>query len=214
MHRRVRGVVLIAVLAAGAVAACSDDHDTAGTSTTPASQTRAPTSASNTGAAPTTGVASEAEYVAAIERSLSTGDALVITPEQAGCVAPRWLDTITVARLEAHDVLPSDIGDDVGGDGSRLSDLELNSDEGGALLDAFDACQVDVRQLFVDLIAGDTQPDVAACVEPALTPELVRRLMISSIVDEQPDDQLQADYDAAIEPCRQLSATTPPTTTG
>ena len=57
--------------------------------------------------------ATEADYLAAIERSLSTGDGLKTTSEQAECMAPKWLDTIGIDRLREHDVAPSDIGDDV-----------------------------------------------------------------------------------------------------
>jgi len=49
-------------------------------------------------------------------------------------------------------------------------------------------------------------------VADALTPDLLRRLMVSSIVDEQPDDELEADFKTAVGPCEDLAQAS--TTTG
>jgi hypothetical protein len=213
MERSFKGVVMIAGLAVASLAACNNDDDDAGATTTArGTETTAATSTDDTTATSSDGTgatgtttpaaeATEADYLAAIERSLSTGEGLKTTAEQAECMAPRWLDTIGMERLKEHDVAPADIGDDVNVDGS-------------ALYDAFGACDVDIRQLFIVLAAEGQTADVATCVEGALTPDLLRQLMVSSIVQDQPDDQLQADFETAIGPCDELIEGATTTTAG
>lgn len=203
MQRSLRGVVMCVGLAAVALAACGDDDDTAVTTTASATDATSATSTAGTSLSATD--TTEDDYLAAIERSLSTGDGLKTTSDQAECMAPKWLDTIGIDRLKEHDVAPSEIGDDVNDDGSALSDLGLSQEEGTALFDAFGDCDVDIRQKFVDLATEGQRPAVASCVADALTPDLLRRLMIASIVEGQPDDQLQADFTTAIGPCTALS---------
>ncbi len=156
--------------------------------------------------------ATEADYVAAIERSLRTGDGLTTTSEEAECIAPKWLDTIGIDRLKEHDIAPSQIGDDVNDDGSALSDLGLTDDEGNALFDAFGDCDVDIGAKFIDLVTEGQSAEVTTCIADALTADLLRRLMVSSIVEAQPDDQLSADFNAAVGPCDELAKGS--TTTG
>jgi hypothetical protein len=205
--------MLIAGLGVAFLAACSDDDDSASTTTgrvaetTAASPIDVTTATSGDGpiAAGTMVPATRADYLAAIERSLSSGDDLKTTPVQAECIAPRWLDVIGLDRLVEHDIAPADIGDDVSDDGSALSALGLSPTEGTALYDAFGACDVDIRQLFIELAAEGQSSDVVSCLDDALTPDLLQRLMVSSLLEEQPDDQLQSDFTAAIGPCDDLS---------
>jgi hypothetical protein len=224
MQRSLLGVVMRVGLAVAALAACGDD-DAAAPTTAPATRATAAastgdstaTSSAGRGAPSTTLSAADAtedDYLAAIERSLSTGDGLRTTAEQAECMAPKWLDTIGLDRLREHDLAPSEIGDDVDDDGSALSDLGLSQEEGTALYDAFGDCDVDIGQQFVEFATEGQSPAVVSCVGDALTPDLLRRLMVSSIVEGQPDDQLQADFEAAIGPCDALREGATATTSG
>ena len=217
VQRTLSGVLVIAGLFVAVAAGCGDDDDasttTAGIETTTSHSTGTSTADTATDATVSSADATEADYLAAIERSLSTGDGLSTTPEQAECMAPKWLDTIGVDRLKDRGVDPSEIGDDVNDDGSALSDLGLTDDEGTALYDAFGECDVDIRQQFVEFATEGQRPEVVECVADALTPDLLRRVMIASIVQKAPDDQLQADFETAIGPCDELSGAATATTT-
>jgi len=210
VQKTVLGVVTTVALAVAALAGCGDDDD-ASTTTAGSTATTTVTSAASssddtdgTGSSVSAADATEADYLAAIERSLSTGDGLTTSSEQAECMAPKWLDTVGIDRLKEHAIAPSQIGDDVNDDGSALSDLGLTSDEGNALYDAFDECDVDIQQKFVDFVTEGQSAEVVTCVADALTPDLLRRLMVSSIVEAQPDDELQAEFEAAVGPCDEL----------
>ena len=135
------GVVAIIALAVAALAGCGDDDDDASATTARVAETTTAGSTDVAGADTATGStisaadATEADYLAAIERSLSggAGGGLTTTPEQAECMAPKWLETIGVDTLKEQDIAPSQIGDDVDDDGSALSDLGLTDEQGTAL---------------------------------------------------------------------------------
>ena len=182
VQRTFSGVLVIAGLVVAVAAGCSDDDDasttTARIETTTSRSTGTSSADTATDATVSAADATEADYLAAIERSLASGDGLSTTPEQAECMAPKWLDTIGLDRLKDRGVDPSEIGDDVNDDGSALSDLGLTDDEGTALYDAFGECDVDIRQQFVEFATDGQSPEVVECVDAALTPELLRRVMI------------------------------------
>ena len=209
VQRTLTRVLVIGGLFVAATAGCGDDDDatttTARAETTTSRSTGTSTADTATDATVSAADATEADYLAAIERSLSSGDGLSTTPEQAECMAPKWLDTIGVDRLKDRGVAPSEIGDDVNDDGSALSDLGLTDDEGTALYDAFGECDVDIRAQFVEFATDGQPPEIVECIDDALTPDLLRRVMIASIVQQAPDDELQADFEAAIGPCDELS---------
>jgi hypothetical protein len=214
------GVVAIIALAVAALAGCGDDDDASATTarvaeTTTASSTDVSGADTATGSTISAADATEADYLAAIERSLSggAGGGLTTTPEQAECMAPKWLETIGADTLKEQDIAPSQIGDDVDDDGSALSDLGLTEGQGTALYDAFGECDVDIHKKFVEFVTEDQSADVTACVTEALTPDLLRRLMVSSLIEKQPDDELSADFNAAVGPCDELAQAASTTTT-
>jgi len=214
------GLVAIVALATAALSGCGGDDDGASSTTGRSTETTAVSSPKTSSADTATGStvsaadATEGDYLAAIERSLSSGEegGLKTTAEQAACMAPKWLATIGVDRIKDKGIAPSQIGDEANDDGSALSDLGLTEDDGNALYDAFGECDVDIEQDFVEFVTADESAEVAACVADALTPDLLRRLMVSSIVDEQPDDELEADFKTAVGPCEDLAQAS--TTTG
>jgi hypothetical protein len=216
VQRRMMAMVAATALAVAVLSGCGDDDDAAPTTTaTDAPETATARSSNDTAATGSTisaADATESDYLAAIERSLSTGDGLTTTAAQAECMAPKWLDTIGIERLKEHDVAPAQIGDDVNDDGSALSDLGLTEDEGNRLYDAFGDCDVDIRQEFVEFAAEGQSTDVASCIDDALTPDLLRRLMVSSIVQEEPTEELSTEFGEAIAPCDELAGGSTATT--
>ena len=99
----------------------------------------------------------EQPYVDALVASFTSGEDedFQLTEEQAECVAPSWIDTIGMERIEEAGVEPEDIGGD---GGSELADLGLSEAEGNELYDAFGACDVDIKQAFIDGIAAVRRP--------------------------------------------------------
>ena len=227
MERSLSGVLVLAGLVAS-LAACSDD-DSAATSTAPVTSATTASSSEGTDSTPeaspddsaatTTTIsaadASEDDYLAAIKRSLSAGSGgqMQMTPEQADCVAPKWLETIGVERLKVHDISPAQIGDDVDDDGSALEDLGLTDEQGNASFDSFGECDVDIEQEFMTALTDQLAPEAATCVADALDEALLRRLMVSVIVRGSPDDEVGADFETAIASCEELADGSAPTTT-
>jgi hypothetical protein len=214
-----RGALMFTGLAVAAFAGCGDDDDGA-TATTRASATTTATSTGGTATGTTVSAAdaTEDDYLAAIERSLSAGPPGEVrtTPEQAECMAPKWLGTVGVERLKEHDIAPSMIGDDNSDDGSALADLGLTEAEGNALYDAFGDCGVDLRDEFVTSMTAELSAPAAACVGDAMTDDLLRRLMVASIVEGDgaldTNEELAADFSSALAPCEALEDAAPTTT--
>jgi hypothetical protein len=204
------GIACVAALVG--VAACDDDASVTAPPTATAPVTEgapATTTSSSTGGA-------DADYQRAIVRSLSAGEKgeIAVTPAQADCVAPKWLATIGVERLEGANITPAKIGDGVDGDGSALADLELSDAEAGELYDAFAACEVDVHASFVDSIRATSGLDTEAvtCLGDAIDDDLLRRVMVVSIaqgpVSIAGDPAVASDWTAALASCEA------PTTSG
>ena len=135
--------------------------------------------------------ATEADYLAAIERSLSSA---------------RWRphDHGGAGRVHGAQVAGDDRRRHPQGAGhrpvadrrrcqrrGRRSATSGSPTTGHALYDAFGECDVDIQQKFVEFVTEGQSADVAACVADALTPDLLRRLMVSSLVEAQPDDELR-----------------------
>jgi hypothetical protein len=211
-----RAGLLFTGLAVAVLAACGDDDDGGSATTTRATETTSATSSAGSASGTTVSAAdaTEDDYLAAIVRSLSDGPEGEVrtTPEQAECMAPKWLATVGVERLKEHDIAPSMIGDDNSDDGSALADLGLTEAEGNALYDAFGECGVELREEFVQSMTEDLDADAAACVDDAMTDDLLRRLMVASIVQGDgaldQDEELAADFRSALAPCDDQAPTT------
>ena len=208
---------LVGVLAFGAAACGGDDDDTTATTTeattpaTTADSTAGTATSGSTAGGVSAADATEEDYLAALQRSLTTGAAtqLSITPDEADCVAPKWLDTIGVDRIKENDISPDMIGDDIDDDGSALSDLGLSTDEGEALYDSFGDCDVDVREQFLTLMTTSLNEEATACVEDAIDEDLLKELMVTSLTqgDEalNANTELEEKFTSALAPCEELA---------
>jgi len=117
---------------------------------------------------------------------------LSLSPEQAECVAPKWIDTIGVERLEEAGMTPEDLSEDGMDD---LDTLELSEDDGAELYDAFGTCDVDVKDLFLESLASDSDltDEDRACLDENFGDDLLKRIMITSLT--QGDDALDEDQE-------------------
>ena len=134
-------------------------------------------------------------YVDALIESMGdteTGD-LEVNEDEARCVAPRWVETVGLARLEESGVTPDDLAD---GDEDVMSELGLTEAEVGELFDAMEECGVDVRDLLLaEIVAdGEMSDENRVCLEEALDDDLLRRIFIIGALS-QDEDAPTADED-------------------
>jgi hypothetical protein len=209
---RIRGAFAVAAvgLLTLSAAACGDDDDKGSDAATTTAATSGSTGATSGGDASS---ATEADYVAAIEAQFtSTGDnSMELTDDQAACVAPKWLDVITVDKLEAKGITPDDVRADT--DNEKLATLGLSDADAEKMYAAFGDCDIDVRAKVADsMVASLEAPaDVEECVQDALSEDLVQRIFVVSIT--KGDAGLDADEDLSNELFSSLGKCAPTTTT-
>jgi hypothetical protein len=178
---RTRGVLAVAavVLLTLSAAACGDDDDGGAAATTTGGASATTTGGSSAGGGDASG-ATEADYLAAIESQFTaTGDnSLVLTDEQAECVAPKWLDVITVDKLKEKGITPEQVQSDT--DNEKLATLGLSDADAEKMYAAFGDCDVDVRAKVAESIVTSLEApsDVEACVQDALSGDLVERIFV------------------------------------
>ncbi|MET0326968.1 MAG: hypothetical protein ABW219_17265 [Ilumatobacteraceae bacterium] len=157
--RRIAAVLAVAV-AVAVLGACGGDDDDGGDGPDAAAQ----------------------RYVDSLIAGFTAGEdeAPQLTPAQAECVAPRWIDVVGTTRLTDAGVAPEDLG--VGGNG-ELAELGLSGDEGNELYDAFADCGVDLEQAFIEGIAmsGGLPDDVVDCLDEQFGDDTLRRIMVTTI---------------------------------
>lgn len=123
-------------------------------------------------------------YLDAMIESLRESDSedLQFTDEQAECLAPQWLETITVDALREADITPEDLAsDDVSVDLAPI----LDQDQGREMVDAFGDCGVDLETVFVEGLSADgsIEADQAACLADALPDGYVEQLFAITLAD-------------------------------
>jgi hypothetical protein len=146
------------------------------------------------------GDVSEAEqpYVDAMVENFRSGeeDELTLTDEQAECVAPKWIDTIGVERLEEAGLEPADISSDGASD---VGELGLDEAEGNELYAAFGACDVEMMDLFIDSLAAeqDLSDEDRDCLAENFDEDFLQRVMVAALT--QGDDALEDDEELTSE---------------
>jgi hypothetical protein len=133
-------------------------------------------------------------YVDAMIESFdnSDPDELQIDREQAQCLAPRWVEAIGADRLAEAGIEPEDFASEGDVD---LSTVGLTEDDGNAMYDAFEACDIDITSVFVESLGADQElsEEDTACIGDALPDDLLRRIMVTSFVEG--DDALSENED-------------------
>ena len=216
---RIRGALAIATvgLLTLSAAACGDDDDNGGDAATTTAAASATTTAASGSTSGTSGgdasSATEDDYLAAIEAQFTaTGDnGLELSDEQAKCVAPKWLDVITVDRLKEKAITPDDVRSDT--DNTKLATIGLSEDDANTMYAAFGDCDVDVQAKVAESIVTSLEApaDVEECVKDALPADLVERIFVVSItkgdagLDADPD--LTNDLFASLEKCAPTTTT-------
>jgi hypothetical protein len=125
-------------------------------------------------------------YVDAMARGLTdhgAGD-LTVTPSQARCIAPKWVNILEPERLDQAGVEPDELAADAGLD-EKAARVALTEAEMSELVDAFGECDVDLTRAFVKgLTEGATiAADDERCLVEAVPEDLVRRLVAIEVTE-------------------------------
>lgn len=190
-------------LAVSASACSSDSSDGTKKATTTT------TSGSDSGSAKTTTTvdqaaqdASEADYLAAFKKGLTSGDKskgdLVIDKSAADCMAKGWLDAITVETLKKSQTSP----DDVAKPGFDPTGLDLSEAQATAMVDTFGSCKVDVTALFVESLTQGMTAEQQACAAKTVTKEMVDPLLVKAFSGQKSDDEFSTISDALSKACK------------
>jgi sirohydrochlorin ferrochelatase len=192
MRPRLAPIAALA-LAAVLLASCGSegsDAEREETTTTVAEESSETTEAGDA-EAPATDVTEE-EYVAALTENLSSGSEesgqLVLDEGAAECIAPRWVEAMTVELLQERGVTTEALSDP-SFDGESLG-MELA--QGEAMVAAFGACDVDVVALFAAALTQGLEPAQQACVAENADPALVEALLATSFSTGDSDAEFEA----------------------
>jgi hypothetical protein len=152
--RKVLFVEMVVAMALVSGACTSDDSADTGATTTE-------TSESTTTETPSGGTSEE--YSAAFVTSMTTGDpasgVLVLPIDKAECLAPRFVDIITLKTLQDNDVTVDEAADP----DFDQSELGLTEAQGKAMAAAYAPCGLDLLTLTAGLLADDLTPEQIQC---------------------------------------------------
>ncbi|CAN5208169.1 hypothetical protein BH20ACT3_BH20ACT3_10870 [soil metagenome] len=139
---------------------------------------------------PSGDVGERQDYVDAISASITEQD--LVPPDQGDCLGEGWVDTIGFDRIVDAGITPEQFG---GGSGDQLAALELGEPEAQALYDQLGDCDIDLRQVFLDLFdaSGELNDDQRQCVDDQLTDERLRASFVADCLGEDDaEDPLEA----------------------
>jgi hypothetical protein len=124
-------------------------------------------------------------YVDAMLAGLATMGGAV-TREQAGCIAPKWVDIIGVEGFAKAGIAPEDFSKTGGG----LEQLHLDAKTAGEMADVFATCGMNLKDMMIEAqTSGAELPDsVVECIRTALTDQGARAGFIASLTGEQATD--------------------------
>lgn len=110
-------------------------------------------------------------------------------PGQVECVAGNFVDVIGIEALQAAGISPEEFAE---GDGSDFPP-EVGVDEAKAneLFDQFDACEVDLIEVFSKIFAAEGEELTAeqqACLEDVFTEENLRASFVADYLGEELED--------------------------
>jgi hypothetical protein len=180
-------VLTLSVLAAGCGSSSGSDGGSKDATTT----TKAKTTTTE-GTSEDPGDVTADGYTSAFVINLSKGSKddgnLVLTEDEATCVAPKFVDAITVKTLQENDVTTADI-EKPGFDGSALG---LSEAQGEQLVAAFAACDVDIVALFAESLTAGLTPEQQSCVAEKVDPDLTKALLVKTFSTGKSDAEFEA----------------------
>lgn len=177
----------------GSSSSTTSERSDGGASTTTTEDLFAPVDELGGPSSPAT--STKAEYVAAFETYLTQGAVadgdLVFDEDQAACLAPKWVQAITVDRLREAGVDADDIPE------MDLAQLELGTSVARTMVDGFAACDADVAVVAASALAASESPEEQDCARKEVDPALVDDLFMAGFSGGG-QEAIDAAYDALI----------------
>jgi len=191
-------VLTIALVAVGCGPSAGSDSsadDPTTTTTTTTTTTEAEAAAAE---------GTDEEYLAALTANLSSGSVedgnLVIEDDEAACVAPKWLETVTTEGFTSVGASP----DDVAEPDFEYAVLELDADRAQQMIDSFEDCGVDIYAKLAESFTIGLTEAQQSCAMEEVDPKVANDLLLTAFSTESGDgsteftallDQLKAACD-------------------
>lgn len=141
------------------------------------------------------------DYAAALAVGLTANAGeegeLDVTDEEAACVAPAWVDIIGVDAFVETGTAPAELEES----NFVFADLELDDEQGLAMIDAFDDCDVDVLTQIRDVLSADLDATQAACLDTELDDDLARQFLAEALTKSDLSSDLADILDGIDQAC-------------
>ncbi len=132
------------------------------------------------------------EYVAAFTKGMTAGSKdggnLVLSKEQAACVAPKFVDLATVKAMNEAGITAEDAADP----GFDPSNVGLDEDQGQALVDAYGECDFDIYGELATALTTGLSKDIATCTSKNLDHDLADALLVKTFSSGKADAEFEA----------------------
>lgn len=201
--RRAATLLGALALAMAALGACSSDSDGGGdepTSTTSGASSST-TEADRDPIDPAEIEGGEQAYIDAFLAIYGAGDES-FTQEQADCLAPAWVDAITLEGFAEAGIPPEDISEGTVG----IDALGIDQETAEQMVASMAECGIDLQAgIISSYTQGSEVPaEVLTCLEETITPEVASDAFVRTIVGETEPPPAFSD----VEDCFALAATT------
>lgn len=188
--------VAFAVVALLAACGASGDDEADSTTSGPATST---TTIDGSEPSP---AGDEGDYADALVTGLASGELdagqLVVTDDEARCIAPKWISIIGVDALVDAGVAPEDLEDN----SFDFPALGLDTDQGGEMVDVFADCDVEVYDKLYQALSVDLDETQAKCLRKELDDDLARDFLVEALVNTDLPADLQDELDELDKTCK------------
>lgn len=187
-----------------AVSACGGSDSDGAASTTVAEETTTSVgeATTTTGDGPSEGGGDVDAYAENLAVGLASADEesgeLVLSTDESECVAPEWVDLIGVDTLTGADVAPEDLADP----DFQFSDLGLDPETGGDMIDAFDGCDVDIIDEFFETLSVGLDEEQVDCLADELGDDSARQFLIEALVQTDLSAELNDELERIDSACQ------------
>lgn len=134
----------------------------------------------------------EAAYIAAFTKGMSTGDEkngqLVLPAAAAKCVAPKFVAAATVKLLNRAGVTVEDAENP----SFDVAQVGLDEDQAQALLDAYAACDFDIYGALASALTAGLGDDVASCTAENIDHDLADAMLVKTFSSGESDAEFEA----------------------
>lgn len=138
----------------------------------------------------------EQAYVDALAANLSGGEddgQLVVSEQDAPCVAQGWVDIVGVDTLAGAGVDPDELADP--DSNFNTTDLELDVEQGRDMVEAAEDCGVDLLGQFRGFLTQGLAPDQVDCLNDELDDDFLGEVIAQALVNDEPSADLEDEFE-------------------